>query len=178
MSIQLFCDTFGELFNERHLVPVLHDFYACNRVLLIITVHSHYLPTQSIIIPKSTADIIKFICDKYSKFSSYRDYLWTVLSYDDLYAHQKLYNVDFVYIYDDALINAFEKIYGSTSYGCEHLYEDVLKVIKICFRRVIEKSVSLDERYDVSEDRLELSDLSIVDGKIRCRERCDALIKN
>jgi hypothetical protein len=164
-----FCDIFGELFNERHLVPVLHDFYTCSRVLLIIYDNSYPPSTQSIIISKGVADVIKLICEKYFKLKTYDAYgahSWNVRSYT-------LSNVDFMYIYDEKLVNAFEKIYGDTSYGNKDLYEHISNAIKVCFRTDIEKSVKSDEYYDVEDDGLELSDLSIVDGKIICDDSSD-----
>jgi hypothetical protein len=166
MTKRLFCNIFDELFNERHLVPVLHDFYTHRRVLLILTINSYPPSTQSIIISKGVADVIKLMCEKYSKYEAYRAYSWIIHSY--IYTLSK---VDFKYIYDEKLVDAFEKIYGSTSHGCEHLYENVSNAIKVCFRKGIEKSAN--EYYNVHKDSLKLSDLLIVNGKIICDDSSD-----
>jgi hypothetical protein len=187
MTKRSFCNIFGELFNERHLVPILHDFYACDRALLILTGKlengdDDFESLLSIIIPKKEADVIKLICEECSESFAYDAYRWNVRRWPS--SSCKASNIEFTYIYDQKLVNAFEKIYGGTSYGNYSSYRHISNVMKTCFRMHIEKSMLEPDYYDEDtctlhstknyihykpdDDELKLSDLSIVKGKIIC----------
>jgi hypothetical protein len=161
---ELFCHTFSELFNEYYLVPVLYDFYACHEVLLIIFADSKNPPlTQSIVISKKKADIIKFIGNIYHKSPDgyINKYYWEqtcVLS-----------DLTFRCVSDENLVNAFKKIYGC-DYGYDYLYKDLLDGLHLYFRKNIDRLIASNDHYDSTDDEMKLLELSMVDECTTCDE--------